>query len=488
MLKILLVDDEPVNLRVLDSMLARGDFALLEAATGEECLELVRRERPDIVLLDVVLPGLSGPQVSERIKADPELEGTYVILVSERKVSRDDRIEGLQGGADAYLPRPFSRRELLAYLASGARVRSLLRRLELEVERRVRSEAGLRETVGLLSMAERMAALGSWRWHAEGDRFQVSEQSCALLGLARADGSGDFRERLLGCVHPEDRGRLEAYFGNLGAPGAPALEFRVPREGRAPRTLRIEASQGPVEGGTAVHGILQDVTDRVAREEERARILRLEGENRLARQRTSLLRNLHDGIGGIVTNINLLAELSLGGEVGAGPRETLETIRALSREGVSEMRTVMDTLEEVEVRWRSLFVEMRQHGTAMLDPHGVRLEARAGGPGLSEPLGLFVYMTVLRIFKEAVTNAVKHALARKVTLNLEVGPGSMTMVVGDDGRGLPSLVPVGRGLRNMQVRAEEIGGRLAVQTLGKGTVVTLVVPLPAPESSASPGS
>ena len=57
MLKILLVDDEPVNLRVLDSMLARGDFALLEAATGEECLELVRRERPDIVLLDVVLPG-----------------------------------------------------------------------------------------------------------------------------------------------------------------------------------------------------------------------------------------------------------------------------------------------------------------------------------------------------------------------------------------------------------------------------------------------
>lgn len=520
-LKILIVDDEPVNVRVMRMMLSSAGYTLLEASTGEECLEMVRREQPDIVLLDVVLPGLSGSQVSEHIKSDPEMAGTYVILVSASRVSLDDRIEGLVGGADSYLPRPFSRKELLAYIASGARVRWLIRRLEEEVDHRQRSEAELRETVRLLSMAERMASLGSWQWHPEADVLQVSDRVLDLLGLPhhqRPLGSIELRALLLERVHEEDRPRVAERLAGIRVDSASRAGFPEPRrpatdddrpEDRAapplaeqspPLEFRYHLDDGRVcvlrseilvtrdpHGCLAVHGCLQDVTDRVAREQERARLLELERDRELALQRATLMRNLHDGIAGIATNITLLAELGLESTGADQLRRSLETIRDLGREGMSEVQSFMDTLEEATLTWRSLFANMRRHGTTMLEPHGILVQARPGGERLDDRVDRFVYMNVLRVFKEAITNVIKHARATTVTLTLQVGPETTEMGVADDGVGLGASDRPGRGLPSMRARAREVGATLSVESRNPGTAVTFSVPLHAGPSAEQAG-
>jgi len=148
MAKILIVDDEPALLEAYARILAAANHQIFRAETGEEALATCRAERPDLVLLDSVLPGIQGLEVCKRIKGDPELSRSSVILISGRRVSPDEQAEGLESGADGYLTKPIERRTLLAH------VRALLR--ITEAERALReSEERQRQLVGDLMRANR---------------------------------------------------------------------------------------------------------------------------------------------------------------------------------------------------------------------------------------------------------------------------------------------------------------------------------------------
>ncbi|HET9210501.1 MAG TPA: ATP-binding protein [Thermoanaerobaculia bacterium] len=148
MARILIVDDEPALLEDYSRILASANHEILKAGTGEEALELCRAERPDLVLLDSVLPGIQGLEVCKRIKADPGLPRSPVILISGRRVSPGEQAEGLEPGADGYLAKPVERLTLLAH------VRALLR--ITETERALReSEERQRQLVDDLMQANR---------------------------------------------------------------------------------------------------------------------------------------------------------------------------------------------------------------------------------------------------------------------------------------------------------------------------------------------
>jgi two-component system cell cycle response regulator DivK len=85
---------------------------MLEAATGEEGVAAAARERPDLILMDIQLPGLDGHEATRRIKADPALRGVPVIAVTSYALSGDDR-KAFDAGCDAYVTKPFSPRALL---------------------------------------------------------------------------------------------------------------------------------------------------------------------------------------------------------------------------------------------------------------------------------------------------------------------------------------------------------------------------------------
>src|SRR2546426_7242490 len=120
--RILVVDDEPDITALVAYHLAKAGFRVSTANTGPDALKAAREERPDIVILDLMLPGVSGYDVLTELRRRDETRDVGVILLTARR-EETDRIRGLSLGADDYLTKPFSPQEL------SLRVRGLLRRL-----------------------------------------------------------------------------------------------------------------------------------------------------------------------------------------------------------------------------------------------------------------------------------------------------------------------------------------------------------------------
>ena len=119
--RILVVDDEPDLLELVRFNLGQAGFQVATAASGAEGLEAIRRQAPDLVLLDLMLPDLPGTELCRQVRADPELSELPILMLTARS-EEIDRVVGFELGADDYLTKPFSPRELTL------RVRAILRR------------------------------------------------------------------------------------------------------------------------------------------------------------------------------------------------------------------------------------------------------------------------------------------------------------------------------------------------------------------------
>jgi two-component system phosphate regulon response regulator PhoB len=120
--RILVVDDEPDIVALVVYHLAKAGYRVSSAATGPDALAIAKRDRPSLVVLDLMLPGMSGFDVLARLREDENTAGIAVLMLTARK-EEPDRIRGLQLGADDYLTKPFSPQELVL------RVTAILRRL-----------------------------------------------------------------------------------------------------------------------------------------------------------------------------------------------------------------------------------------------------------------------------------------------------------------------------------------------------------------------
>lgn len=117
--RILLVDDKPQNRRLIEAMLAPYGYVISSASSGEEALRLSAGDPPDLILLDVVMPGMNGYEVCRRIRANEATRFLPIVMVTANP--EQDKVAGIDAGADDFIVEPFERHELLA------RVRSLLR-------------------------------------------------------------------------------------------------------------------------------------------------------------------------------------------------------------------------------------------------------------------------------------------------------------------------------------------------------------------------
>ncbi len=121
--KILLIDDSSFFAKLIQNVLETVDYVVIHASSGEEGLHLVRKEKPDLVLLDVVMPDMDGFEVC-KILRDDESNNLMPIIMLTSQDEQDDKLMGLELGADDYIIKPFNDRELIS------RVRNTLRRIE----------------------------------------------------------------------------------------------------------------------------------------------------------------------------------------------------------------------------------------------------------------------------------------------------------------------------------------------------------------------
>jgi len=177
--EILVVEDE-ADIRGLVSLhLERAGFRVRAAATGAEALRAVRARRPDLVVLDLMLPEVDGLEVCRRLRADRATAGLPILMLTA-KADEVDRVVGLEVGADDYVVKPFSPRELVA------RVRAVLRRAQ-------RAELDRPLVVGRLTLdpARRLVRLGDTPLHLTPREYELLET------LVEAGGRVLTREQLL---------------------------------------------------------------------------------------------------------------------------------------------------------------------------------------------------------------------------------------------------------------------------------------------------
>jgi two-component system cell cycle response regulator DivK len=111
--RILVIEDQEDNRRIVRDLLTGAGYELIEAATGEEGVALAETQRPDLILMDIQLPGLDGYEATRRIKGNAALRHIPIIAVTSYALSGDDA-KALAAGCDAYVTKPFSPRALLA--------------------------------------------------------------------------------------------------------------------------------------------------------------------------------------------------------------------------------------------------------------------------------------------------------------------------------------------------------------------------------------
>jgi two-component system alkaline phosphatase synthesis response regulator PhoP len=178
--RVLVVDDDAQIVRLLRAYLAQEGYEVLAAYDGEEALHVIRRERPDLVVLDLMMPKRDGWDVTRAVRRAPELRATPIIMLTAR-VDDQDKIVGLELGADDYVTKPFNPREVVA------RVRAVLRRV-----------GGDRAPGRLLRFGALRIDLDAHRVEVAGERLHLTPTEFSLLQtLAEQPGHALTRMELI---------------------------------------------------------------------------------------------------------------------------------------------------------------------------------------------------------------------------------------------------------------------------------------------------
>src|SRR2546422_1286207 len=150
--KILVVDDTAVNVKLLADLLGVKGYAVVTAASGKDALEKVEAEKPDLVLLDVMMPGMTGYEVCRKLRQNPATAMLPVVMVTALDPAQE-RVKGIEAGADDFLTKPINRHELLARVKSLLRIKVLhdeLAEWNRTLERRVEAQVAQLERLARL--------------------------------------------------------------------------------------------------------------------------------------------------------------------------------------------------------------------------------------------------------------------------------------------------------------------------------------------------
>ncbi len=298
---ILVVDDNPANLSVVTDYLAGHGFQIMVAREGEAGLSLAQQDRPDLILLDVRLPGIDGFETCRRLKADERTREIPVIFMTIM-TRVEDKVKGFEVGGVDYITKPFQREEVLARVtthltlsqlrqelqavnagleqqvaARTTELRAANAQLEIELAERKRAEEALRRSETLLNATQRLAKIGGWDWDVERQTTFWTEETYRIHGFepqASVPGTSDYIDRSLTCYDPNDRPIISAAFQRCAQQGdGYDLEFPFTSADGCRKWIRTTAAAVREDGRIIkVVGTLMDITERKQAEEEIRRL------------------------------------------------------------------------------------------------------------------------------------------------------------------------------------------------------------------------
>jgi len=202
--KVLIIDDDEALVRLIDQVLTQKGYEVLKASNGQEALRLLFDQRPDLVILDVVMPRMDGWQTLDRIR---DVSGIPIIMLTGKRMAEDDIVRGLDYGADDYLLKPVGSRELVA------RVRAALRRAELPSSADAKREITYSDGFLTVDVAERKVIVN-------GERVKLTPREFRLFALL-VENAGrilthkQVLEKVWGWEYTDDLDYVRIYISHL---------------------------------------------------------------------------------------------------------------------------------------------------------------------------------------------------------------------------------------------------------------------------------
>jgi signal transduction histidine kinase len=529
---LLIVDDEPLGLKSMASVFEGQGYELVLAGSGHEAMQFVETGRPDVILLDVMMPGMDGLETCRRIRSHPGMAEIPILLVTALD-DRRSRLEGLESGADDYITKPIDRAEVRARVRTITRL-NRFRRLQKEIVYSRQTMAELREysrRLDLLRRIDRAILMADSAAEIAGQvlpllRDLIPHSHAAIyrqeprgqtLTLLAEDGAGQPLAKLEDQLEIGDLGVAfetgpESFCPVILLLGRGAKLPVVPRQlhaagidvlmaiplGHHDRVLGVLLLGGPgparfsepqTEIAQEVGGIISlalahtELLENVTR--GRSQLESLSHKLILVREEESrrIARELHDEIGQIlaVLNLNLAAiKKGVGSEIA---REAVDGSLDLVARLITKVRRLSLDLHPSLLDDFGLVTALRRHVESLADRTGLdlRFQADEGIGRLDTELETVCY----RVVQEAITNALRHAEPVHLLIRLRLDAGKLELSVSDDGRGFDPEAALERsaggqslGLLGMRERVSLVSGELSIISApGAGAVIKASFPL-----------
>ena len=325
-----LVADDNADMRDYVNRLLGDRYEVLYAADGEEAWSAIQKQRPDLLLTDVMMPKLDGFGLLARIRKEAKTRTLPVIMLSAR-AGEESRVEGVEAGADDYLVKPFSARDLVARVASNVKMGRIGHLLE-------QSNAALKE-------AQEIAHIGSWAWDLVESRIECSDELYRAYGLDPRKFEASF-ESFMDRMHPDDLEMVKSELERARTKAGP-FEFKV-RILRSDSVIRIQQVRGRAhadESGMVVRltGTGEDVTER---EQLQTRLV-FAGMASVGTLAAGIAHEINNPLSYVMANLDLIAEeiRVISGGSPSGRMRELEDMINEAREGSERVRKIVRGLK-----------------------------------------------------------------------------------------------------------------------------------------------
>ncbi len=537
---LLLVDDEPLGLRSLASMFSDADYDIAFASTGLEAIDMVQNTMPDLVLLDVMMPGIDGLEVCRRIRALPGVAEVPILLVTALD-DRESRLQGLRAGADDYISKPLDRAEVRARVRTITRL-NRFRKLQAEI---VHSRQAMKELADHSTRQEGLRRIDKAIMQASSSREIAEAVLPPLLDLIPHEHAAIYKcdPRGQPTVLLAEQGRRGPLLGGLSRPEGRDLELELEPGSAEPRSTVLPLPSGsplpamleafrhsgssdllvvPLSLKGRTFGVLllgfaseinaagqraelvREVSDILSLALAHSELLETvtRGRSQLeflsrrllqVREEESrhIARELHDEIGQFLTVLNF----SLRGMQQAEDVESIQGTLGHCLEVVSRLLTKVRglslDLHPSLLEDFGLVTALRRYIGSVVGRIGlaVSLEADESIDRFDRELETVCY----RVIQEALTNALRHGKANNVRIELTEQEDSLRLLVEDDGEGFDPEAAMERaargaslGLLGMRERVSLVSGELSIlSAAGQGTRIRVCFPLGPPRDEMS---
>ena len=494
-IKIVNVDDHDGSREATSALLRNQGFTIFEAATGAEALKLVAEVRPKLVLLDVKLPDMSGHEVCRRLKADRATASIPVLQISASFTSRNDRVAGLESGADSYLAKPVEPDELIAT------IKALLRLREAEEARR--------ETEASYDFLFERNSLPTWIIDMESLEFlAVNEAAVRHYGYSREE----FLSMTIKEIRPpEDVPVVQDYIARIPNAAPNAVQWRHRKKDGTQIDVEVIWHELFYRGRHALLVLAKDITDRKNAEAEIEELLARE---KAAREEAQAASRAKDSFLAIVSH-ELRAPLNaiLGWAAILRSPKADEATRAhaaetIERSAMVQSKLIEDLLDSARVARGQLRLEVQPVDLTAVIEAAVDVMHPAAEAREIEVHRTFAAKTEVisgdpdrlqQIVSNLLSNAIKFTPGGgRVDIRLERADPHVRISVADTGKGISSAhLPyvferfhqadgsttrrhsgLGLGLSLVRNLVELHGGTVHAESPGEGYGATFTVDLP----------